>query len=172
MDRKRPPRRYSRRRKTWAQKCKDYLRQFVAFMFSNIGIIGLVVGYTIAGSFMFIAIEGPAYDNRIRQVEKIRNEAAAHLWDTTCCRVNIFSEISWRNHVHAELMKFQSKIVEEVQRYGYEGEESSSNRWSFSGAFLYSLSVITTIGKSSHVKHRCCVCNDCMFTILFDLTFP
>lgn len=149
MDRRRIPRRYLKRRKTWAQKCKDYIQQFVAFMFSNVGIIGLVVGYTIGGSFLFIAIEGPAYDNRMKQVEKIRNETADQLWETTCCTLNpgIFSEVAWRNHVHAELMKFQSKIVEEVQRYGYEGEDSSSNRWSFSGTLFYSFSVITTIGK-------------------------
>jgi predicted lysophospholipase L1 biosynthesis ABC-type transport system permease subunit len=58
MERKRSSRRYAARQKTLGAKCKDYLRQFIAFMFSNVGIIGLVVGYTIAGAFVFQAIEG------------------------------------------------------------------------------------------------------------------
>lgn len=61
--------------------------------------------------------------------------------------MNIFSEESWRNIVHHELLEFQKRIVEEVQLYGYEGEEFAGNKWSFAGAFLYSLTVITTIGK-------------------------
>lgn len=62
MDRRTSRRSYgrsnSRYEKSWKEKCKDYLRQFIAFMFTNVGIIGLVVAYTIAGAFMFIAIEG------------------------------------------------------------------------------------------------------------------
>ncbi|XP_066902924.1 TWiK family of potassium channels protein 18 isoform X2 [Halyomorpha halys] len=65
MQRKRSTRRSFKRQKTWGQRLKDYLRNFVAFMFSNVGIIGLVIGYTIAGSFMFIAIESPKYTSRI-----------------------------------------------------------------------------------------------------------
>lgn len=114
-------------------------------MFSNIGIIGLVVGYTIAGSFMFIALEKDAYNNRLDQVRKIRNETADELWQKTCC--DVYEEATWRNIVTVELENFQNKIVKEVVIYGYEGERASTNRWSFSGSFLYSLSVITTIGQ-------------------------
>ncbi|KAL1130362.1 hypothetical protein AAG570_013300 [Ranatra chinensis] len=147
MRRKRGSRRsLTRRRKTWGQRFKDYLRRFVAFMFSNVGIIGLVVGYTIAGSFIFIAIEKNNYTSRAEEVLRLRNETAARLWLTTCCEINVFSEENWRNRVHVELVHFQKSIVEAVQIYGYEGEEMAGNRWSFSGAFLYSLTVITTIG--------------------------
>lgn len=134
-----------RRRRTWSYKCKEFLRQFIAFMFSNIGIIGLVVGYTIAGSFMFIALEKDSYNNRLDQVRKIRNDTADELWRRTCC--DVYEEATWRNIVTVELEKFQNKIVKEVVIFGYEGERASTNRWSFSGSFLYSLSVITTIGQ-------------------------
>lgn len=133
-----------RRRRTWTYKCKEFLRQFIAFMFSNIGIIGLVVGYTIAGSFMFIALEKDGFNNRFKEVTQIRNQTAEQLWDKTCCVV--IEEYMWKNIVHIELTKFQNKIVEEVVRFGYEGEKNATNRWTFSGSFLYSLSVITTIG--------------------------
>uniref|UniRef100_A0A1B6I5R3 Potassium channel domain-containing protein n=1 Tax=Homalodisca liturata TaxID=320908 RepID=A0A1B6I5R3_9HEMI len=133
-----------RRHRTWSYKCKEFFRQFIAFMFSNIGIIGLVVGYTIAGSFMFIALEKDAYKSRLEEVRKIRNKTADTLWSVTCC--DVFEEPMWKNIVHTELLNFQNGIVDEVLNHGYEGEKASTNRWSFSGSFLYSLSVITTIG--------------------------
>ncbi|XP_054279624.1 potassium channel subfamily K member 18 isoform X2 [Macrosteles quadrilineatus] len=133
-----------RRRRTWSYRCKEYLRQFIAFMFSNIGIIGLVVGYTMAGSAMFMALEREAYKNRLTEVMKIRNDTAMELWKKTCC--DVYDEPMWKNIVQAELVRFQNKIVEEVLNHSYEGQFATTNRWSFSGSFLYSLSVITTIG--------------------------
>jgi hypothetical protein len=59
MERKRSSRhrqRY-RKRKSTCDQIKDLVREFIAFMFSNVGIIGLVVGYTICGAFMFMYIE-------------------------------------------------------------------------------------------------------------------
>ncbi|XP_022185691.1 TWiK family of potassium channels protein 18 isoform X2 [Nilaparvata lugens] len=135
-----------RRRKAWTEQCKDYVRNFVAFMFSNIGIIGLVIGYTIAGSFMFMAIEKESVNTKVDQVVRARNTTVANLWQATCCTINLFSEETWRNTVHVELLAFQKSVVNAVQNDGYEGEQLNGNRWSFSGAFLYSLSVITTIG--------------------------
>ncbi|XP_075218298.1 potassium two pore domain channel sandman isoform X3 [Lycorma delicatula] len=147
MEKKRSSKRsYGKRRKTWTEKCKDYIRQFIAFMFSNIGIIGLVIGYTIAGSFMFMAIEQNENNSNVEEVERARNTTVAKLWEATCCTLNVFSEESWRNAVHVELSAFQKVVINAVQNYGYEGEDFIGNRWSFSGAFLYSLSVITTIG--------------------------
>lgn len=132
-----------RRQRTWSYKCKEYFRQFIAFMFSNIGIIGLVVGYTIAGSFMFTALEKGSYKDRLEEVRKIRNETADTMWSLTCC--DVFEEQIWRNIVHTNLIQFQGKIVNEVL-CGYEGEKVTREQWSFSGSFLFSLSVITTIG--------------------------
>ncbi|CAH0387891.1 unnamed protein product [Bemisia tabaci] len=143
--------RYGRRQKSWSEKCEDYLRQFVAFLFSNIGIICLVVGYTIGGAVMFQYIEGPLYSSRVQNIVEFRNRTADVLWELTCCSVNVFSEQEWRERVNASLMAYQRKIIEEVQKFGYEGEDFHSNRWSFAGAFLYSLTVITTIGYGNNV---------------------
>jgi hypothetical protein len=63
-------------------------------MFSNVGIIGLVVGYTIAGAFMFRAIEGGERPAANAKVLRIRNETALKLWELSCCGLNVFSEVS------------------------------------------------------------------------------
>lgn len=48
--------------------------------------------------------------------------------------------------IGTELLNYQSKIVKAVHK-GWDGGRSS-RQWSFSSAFLYSLTVITTIGKN------------------------
>jgi hypothetical protein len=63
-------------------------------MFSNVGIIGLVVGYTIAGAFVFRAIEGGQGPPGNARVLRIRNETAMKLWELSCCSLNVFSEVS------------------------------------------------------------------------------
>ena len=63
-------------------------------MFSNVGIIGLVVGYTIAGAFVFRAIEGGHGPPVNVKVLRLRNETALKLWELSCCGFNVFSEVS------------------------------------------------------------------------------
>lgn len=92
---------------------------------------------------MFIAIEGSDGDSLIEDIIRLRNTTVDELWDVTCCRVNVFNEDTWRNHVNTQLVEYQRTFVEAVRR-GYDPKHTDS--WSFSGAFLYSLTVITTIG--------------------------
>jgi hypothetical protein len=55
---------------------------------------------------------------------------------------------NWRKNVSMELQEYQQLIVTAIQD-GYDGTDNvnSTQKWSFSGAFLYSLTVITTIGE-------------------------
>ncbi|GMS90565.1 hypothetical protein PENTCL1PPCAC_12740, partial [Pristionchus entomophagus] len=48
--------------------------------------------------------------------------------------------------VHAQVKKFQKERMDAIRR-GYDGKELEvSAQWTFTGAFMYSLTVITTIG--------------------------
>jgi hypothetical protein len=51
MERKRSVRRQRRYERPFAKKCKDLCRQFIAFLFSNVGIIGLVVSIVVFFAF-------------------------------------------------------------------------------------------------------------------------
>jgi hypothetical protein len=64
-------------------------------MFSNVGIIGLVVGYTIAGAFVFRAVEG-GFEPHSSAVMDMRNKTALKLWHLSCCGLNVFSEVRRR----------------------------------------------------------------------------
>lgn len=106
------------------------------------------MGYAILGSFVFIWIEGPVEEQRKYSEEEVlekRRQLTGRLWKVTC-DLNMFSEESWRKTVGEELVEFQKEIVKAIQDAGYEGEGLTVNRWSFSAAFLYSLTVITSIG--------------------------
>ena len=44
---------------------------------------------------------------------------------------------------------FQARIIEETERNGYDGHDIPKHKWNFSGALLYSITVITTIGETN-----------------------
>uniref|UniRef100_A0A182NN88 Potassium channel domain-containing protein n=1 Tax=Anopheles dirus TaxID=7168 RepID=A0A182NN88_9DIPT len=151
MERKRSIRR--RQKPPFAERAKDHCRNFTAFMFSNVGIIFLVVLYMIAGAFMFIAIEGNEALERFAQIPFKRNETAMRLWQISCCEVNVFNKSVFEEKVGNEIRAYQEKIVLWARR-GWQGSDitlESETPWSFSGAFLYSLTVITTIGYGNIV---------------------
>ncbi|XP_017763486.1 PREDICTED: potassium channel subfamily K member 18-like [Eufriesea mexicana] len=136
-------RRRKRRRKPWGERIADWTRALIAFLFSNVGIVCLVVGYTIAGAFLFTHIEGRNNMDIVGDVIRLRNVTAATLWELTS-KENVFSERIWKTKVKAVLENYQKKMVTAIKN-GYDGAEENK-RWSFAGAFLYSLTVITTIG--------------------------
>lgn len=56
----------------------------------------------------------------------------------------MFSEKLWKAKVRDILENYQKRVVS-AAKSGYNGMEE--NKWTFAGAFLYSLTVITTIGE-------------------------
>lgn len=128
------------------EKCKDYCRKFVAFLFSHIGLCALVVGYSVVGALTFRALEAPYETVTRKSVRQLRENMINELWDTTL-ELNVLYQDNWTAIASAKLKEFQKHLIQKVKE-GYDGkEEEGRNQWSFSGAFLYSLTVITTIGE-------------------------
>ncbi|XP_055374685.1 TWiK family of potassium channels protein 7 isoform X2 [Condylostylus longicornis] len=144
MNRKRSFRR--RQKPPFSERAKDHCRKFTAFLFSNVGIILLVVLYTIAGAFMFRAIElSEAKKNDEVQMYNRTDTITVILEDL----FNISSSLSALNktefyiRVNQKLLEFQ-QIVIKAELEG--SNDDTENDWTFSSSFLYSLTVITTIG--------------------------
>ncbi|KAJ8917298.1 hypothetical protein NQ315_002316 [Exocentrus adspersus] len=148
MERRRSVRRQRRYKRPWYKKLKEYVRQFLAFLFSNVGIICLVVGYTIAGSFIFQSIESHRILEINGEVWRNRSLYAQKLYNVTMqLNAKVMDKETFHKDVMSVLEDYQ-KIIVNFSRRGYDGNDDrdSSAQWSFAGAFLYSLTVITTIG--------------------------
>ncbi|GFY39699.1 uncharacterized protein TNIN_302811 [Trichonephila inaurata madagascariensis] len=137
--RKRPP----------ENKCKSCCRRFTAFMFSHVGLCALVVGYSILGAFAFQALEAPYEEQKVDEVMHKRMDTVKRLWAITD-QLNVLYKENWTRQVTEEVKRFQADLVHAIKE-GYDGKEGTGTQWTFSGAFLYSLTVITTIGKCYYV---------------------
>ncbi|XP_045129800.1 potassium channel subfamily K member 18-like [Portunus trituberculatus] len=135
----------ARRRATLAHLLKDACRRLIAFLFTQVGVCGLVVAYNIMGAFAFRAIEGEYGDAAPEEAAlQLREDAVKRLWNITA-RLNILEQTKWRQEVTRALEDFQGDVVPLVKAKGYRGV-LPSQAWSFSAALMYSLSVYTTIG--------------------------
>lgn len=64
-------------------------------------------------------------------------------------RLNVLYERNWTRLVHEQLRKFESSIVAAARQSSENqpNELTLDSKWSFSGALIYSITLITTIGK-------------------------
>ncbi|KAI1292325.1 TWiK family of potassium channels protein 7 [Halotydeus destructor] len=126
-------------------KCKSYCRKLLAFLFSHVGLCALVVGYAIGGALLFRRIESPYEDKltTVIEVQLLTNKTLDELWDITAS-LNVFSRVSWSKMTNQRLRAFELELVKRIKTEGYDG--TTQVQWSFSGAFLYALTIITTIG--------------------------
>jgi hypothetical protein len=185
-------------------------------VFSNLGICALLVGYTLLGSFVFLAIEGggssgndggyyhrpstsltavtPSTDNQKRPqgqnssqdtsvytaswLKRVADESRAktveNIWDITVT-LNILYRDNWTRLAAQEISRFQDQLVQRLTEEmamqhgappGGAGRDqnmqerrlaSSPYEWNFARAFLYSLTVLTTIGELPDIS-RFSVC--------------
>uniref|UniRef100_A0A0R3S363 Ion channel n=1 Tax=Elaeophora elaphi TaxID=1147741 RepID=A0A0R3S363_9BILA len=123
----------------------NLIKRIIAFFFSHVGLCALVIGYALLGAVVFRAVEGPHETFIQGQVATARQRAVNIVWNATF-RVNKLDREQWERTVHSQIRRFQRKCMWAIKR-GYDGKEYGlSAQWTFTGAFLYSLTVITTIG--------------------------
>jgi hypothetical protein len=165
-------------------------------VFSNLGICALLVGYTLLGSFVFLAIEGGGSsgndggyyhrpstsltavtsntDNQKRpqgqnasqdnDADESRAKTVEKIWDITVS-LNILYRDNWTRLAAQEISRFQDELVQRLtkemsmqhgtpptgagrdQHMQERRLTSSPYEWNFARAFLYSLTVLTTIGE-------------------------
>ncbi len=135
-------------RSTPWQRFKDSLRSFFAFVFSNVGICVLVIGYLLIGAASFQQLEAAAEIKSVGdgfRVSDTRRAAVERLWCLTE-RLNILEPGNWSASAAVEILRYQKFIVEQAGE-GYNGRDRPKPQWSYSGALLYSITVITTIGE-------------------------
>ncbi|XP_046384900.1 potassium channel subfamily K member 18-like [Ischnura elegans] len=129
------------------------------------GVCALVVAYALLGAVAFSALEGGTFgggggggggkggdggrSGGSGLVGDIRSRTVERLWSITE-DLNILYKENWTRLASREVLHFQETLVRALRRGGYgrvdPGEDDGSHRWSFASSFLYSLTLITTIG--------------------------
>lgn len=141
---RRPRSTYIPPKKTLWERFKDGFRSVIAFVFSNVGICVLVLGYLILGAFMFESLE--SIPKGMSPVVERRREAVLRLWNITE-RYNTLHKANWSDEVVSVVRAYQEEVILAVEK-GFDGQDNPPTMWTFSGALLYSITVITTIGES------------------------
>lgn len=62
-------------------------------------------------------------------------------------RLNVLYERNWTMLVHEQLRRFEATIIKTTKAGFVETMGDRPPRWSFSEALLYSITIMTTIGK-------------------------
>ncbi|XP_054166644.1 uncharacterized protein LOC128964111 [Oppia nitens] len=123
-----------------------YLKIFLTHLFSTTGLCLLVIAYSCVGALIFTYLESKHEEIlRLRlknEIDRHRYNFTVELWDHTD-KLNVLYPEEWINRTNDKLREFEETIVKAVREEGYGGV---SNQWTFSGALLYSVTVITTIG--------------------------
>nr|CAH0101549.1 unnamed protein product [Daphnia galeata] len=151
MDRQRAELRNRKNRRlrtamAFRNKLKDCCRKITAFFFTQIGVCGLIVGYTIVGAFMFIALEAEAKHPLTQEVIIRRRSCVDYLWNITH-HLNVLNYDQWRQDVNRTVFEYQAQMVRHIRR-GYDGTDENPllMRWTIPAALMYCITIYTTIG--------------------------
>ncbi|XP_062582724.1 TWiK family of potassium channels protein 7-like [Saccostrea cucullata] len=128
------------------ERCWVCCKKFTAFLFSHIGLCGLVIAYSIMGGFVFMSLEASHEIMERGSVDMRRKSQIERLWNITNFNL-ILGKKNWTYEVDKVLRDFQTDIYEATKLRGWDGQgEDADAQWSFANSLLYSITVITTIG--------------------------
>ncbi|CAL1682742.1 unnamed protein product [Lasius platythorax] len=137
------------------ERVKDCCRNLVAFMCTQVGVGGLVVGYAIVGAFGFMMIETTQIDQPVTVCvrEFIRREYADELWFSTASNqsVNVFNRTAFYVVSNNILRRYQENITNGVRQKVNCSGLTPTDIWTFPAALMFCLSVFTMIGYGSLV---------------------
>ncbi|KAG8034013.1 hypothetical protein G9C98_008494 [Cotesia typhae] len=133
------------------EKIKDCCRKLVAFMCTQVGVGGLVVGYAIVGALGFITLETQSEYPHVEEMQHLRKNFSEKLWTATAAdrNVNVLNKTAFNRQTDGLLSEFQIEVVKAVKK-GYNGK-SVKDVWSLPAALMFCLSVFTMIGYGNIV---------------------
>ncbi|XP_050402823.1 TWiK family of potassium channels protein 7 [Patella vulgata] len=131
-------------------------KKFAKFLFSHIGLCGMVILYCVAGGFIFEHLEK---NNEQQICYESRSEYNPMENKTIESILKIFNDYGFPTENNRALMEVQVKSVLETFRnntlaIGYDGRDCGAYgrtggpiySWSWAGSLMFSVTVISTIG--------------------------
>lgn len=135
---------WRKRKKKLISVCKRVL----GFLLSTLGLFILLISYTILGGWVFNMVESP---KEVRTKHSVRDSLRQHielLWNTTE-QLNVLHKDNWSEMALSIVEKYTRVVYLATKNEGWDGKNDGESdlQWSFAGSLLYSVTVITTIGK-------------------------
>ena len=116
---------------------KNCFRSTVEFMFTQVGVGGVVIAYTILGAVAFQAIEtSNLEDPTMNLVEDQRGKIVSDLWNLTKY-FNVLNRQKWSREVNYVLFDHQERMVQFIKN-GYD-QRTIQERWTFPAALMFTL---------------------------------
>ncbi|KAK7503917.1 hypothetical protein BaRGS_00005040, partial [Batillaria attramentaria] len=116
---------------TRPRNMRDYCQKFAIFLASTFGLTVFVALYCVLGAFMFIAFEKPGYALSFADIQK----ETAKLVDSDPTKFEGGA---------VEILRNMTNQLFSTNRRGF--DSNGHTKWTFTGALLYSVTVVTTIG--------------------------
>lgn len=144
------------RRRRQRQQVVGCCKKMMAFLFSHIGLAVMVVAYSIMGGFLFKFLEAPYENQEKMYIIEIKERMVQRISSMSLeLKNHKINEDNFTERVRGIFLEFQEQVTVAVKEKGWDGKDSmeeSSAQWSFAGALLYAITVITTIGEKG-LKH-------------------
>ena len=162
------------RQSSLEERYRKCLRISLTFLFSQVGLIALVVAYSAAGAVLFEWLEADQEIEPRRKILQIRLDCLddlsrlysqfsldnnTQLWAIKAGALLkgkkknwlflfLLNFCNWFDSLNFFKKAFETQVVKATKVEGYDGKEvdDAERQWSVSGSLLYSITVITTIG--------------------------
>ncbi|CAF2373095.1 unnamed protein product [Rotaria sp. Silwood2] len=141
-------------------KPRQCLRKTTQFLFSHIGLVGLVVVYAVAGGFLFQLLEErqeklncqEAQSEQIAEINKLKQKLVNYIQKNTTSSI-VFSTVEKDNStiafakIGSMLYEYRKFIIRGNQKYQYYISDCGRVRqWTYANSLLFAITIITTIG--------------------------
>jgi hypothetical protein len=129
------------------ERCKNCCKSLTTFIFSRVGLCLLVAAYAFGGGVVFQFLEAPYEGLFTESVQQRLNITVEKLFNSSE-KSKVLYRSNWTAMAREILEDYQRELVQQTKR-GYQGErfDDDIKQWTFAGAILYAITVITTIGK-------------------------
>ncbi|CAF0871027.1 unnamed protein product [Adineta ricciae] len=159
-----------------ASKTRQCLKKTTKFLFSHIGLVGLVVVYAVAGGFLFQLLEErqekynclEAYGEQVVQITKLKQQIVSYIQHNTTATTG---STSGKDNATVALAKintmlytYRNFVISTSTKYRYYGDDClSTNKWTYANSLLFAITIITTIGYGNITPttwegQLCCIC--------------
>jgi hypothetical protein len=146
-------------------KGRQCLKKTAKFLFSHIGLVGLVVVYAVAGGFLFELLEQhqdklycqEAQGEYYVQINQLKQKLVAYIqFNTTQSSTSSLTSTYLPDKDNTTvaftkignmLIDFREFVIDIGSKYRYYGDDCSTPaKWTFPNSLLFAITIITTIG--------------------------